>query len=141
MSPRGGKRSGKPGAQYANRSDLRAPGAPDIPKVPQGQPYGAAGQQTQALAAAPAQGPPGVPTPPSPAPGGPPPGSFGDFGRPTERPNEPITHGAPLGPGAGTEILPTAADNNLNLLRSIYRNHPSQALEQIIEEMSSRGSA
>lgn len=37
--------------------------------------------------------------------GGVPPGSWGDFSRPTERPNEPITHGLPSGPGGGPEVL------------------------------------
>lgn len=93
--PRGGKRSGKPGGLYPNRSDLRGPGTPDIPKQEfQGQPYGAATQQAQAQQVAP------VAAPPMPAPG-----SLGAFNRPTERPDEPITAGLPSGPGPGPEVL------------------------------------
>jgi len=32
-------------------------------------------------------------------------GSNGPLTRPTERPNEPVTHGLPVGPGAGPEAL------------------------------------
>lgn len=31
------------------------------------------------------------------------------FGAPTQRPNEPITQGVNIGPGGGTEVLPSAA--------------------------------
>lgn len=142
--PRGGRRSGKPGQAYPNRADLRT--APDAgASTFKGQPYGAATQQAQAQVAAPAQSPP-VPAagPPTAGPeaggqpqGGPPPGSFGDFTRPTERPNEPVTHGAPMGPGAGPEILPSPVNTTLDQLRSVYKQFPSQALEQIIEELTS----
>ena len=33
------------------------------------------------------------------------PGSHGPIDRPTERPNEPVTHGLPVGPGGGPEAL------------------------------------
>ena len=32
-------------------------------------------------------------------------GAAGPLDRPTERPNEPVTHGLPVGPGAGPEAL------------------------------------
>lgn len=32
-------------------------------------------------------------------------GIRGAFSRPTERPNEPVTHGLPVGPGGGPEVL------------------------------------
>lgn len=107
--PRGGKRRGTTGKQYPNRSDLRGPGTPDIPKSFQGQPYGAATQQEQAQAAAPV----GPSSPPGGPPGGGggvsppvvPPGGLGDFRRASEYPDRPITHGLSTGPGAGPEIL------------------------------------
>ncbi len=37
---------------------------------------------------------------------GPAAGQFPDFGRPTERPDEPISHGVDIGPGGGSEVLP-----------------------------------
>lgn len=61
---------------------------------------------------------------PSPAAGGAPPapageaptvlpGSFPDLARPTERPTEPLTHGAPVGAGAGPEVLGTGSPTSL----------------------------
>jgi hypothetical protein len=102
----GGARQGTPGAAYNNRSDLRT----QKPAAATGQEYGKAGGQLAAQAAVPMAGPQaGLPTP------GPDPmgaaasfqmPSFGAFDRPTERPDEPLTHGAPVGAGAGPEILP-----------------------------------
>ncbi len=103
---RGGRRKGEPGKPYPNRSDLRGPGTPDIPKNFTGQPYGAAQQQQQAQAAAPAGPPQGAPGPAAAL--GPPPvpaGSLGAFNRASERPGEPITAGLPSGPGPGPEAL------------------------------------
>lgn len=72
----------------SNRTDLRTA----IPKqaVP-GQPYGEAGAQLSAQEAVP-MGRPDLPP-------------LDPFDRPTERPDEPITAGAPFGPGAGPETL------------------------------------
>ena len=104
----------------ANRTDLLSP-AP-VTTVG-GQTYGDQAAQMQAQRTIPmANGPvmptaqapqsPGAPTPPGGAPGdllqqtlahnGP-----GDMTltRPTERPNEPVTHGLPVGAGAGPEAL------------------------------------
>lgn len=95
-----------------NRSDLTRP-AP-ITTVP-GQGYGEQAQQRAAQqvipmgaqpvatggggAGAPPQTPSAAPAPQMPLPGVKP------FTRPTERPNEPVTHGLPVGPGAGPEAL------------------------------------
>lgn len=104
--PRGGRRRGTTGKQYPNRSDLRGPGTPDIPKSFQGQPYGTAVQQEQAQSVAPASPPVGPPgggggvSPPTVPPGG-----FGAFTRGSERPDEPITAGLKSGPGPGPEAL------------------------------------
>ncbi len=103
-----------------NRADLTQPSAQAVPD----QPYGVAAQQRQAMNAiplpirqqaqpvssqaspAPGSGPstpaPGVP---SALPGAPMVGANGPLTRPTERPNEPVTHGLPVGPGAGPEAL------------------------------------
>ena len=62
----------------------------------------------------------------------------GSFTAPTARPNEPITAGAPFGPGPG----PVAAgipdnqqieDDALIEMRAIYRMYPSQELADIIQ--------
>jgi hypothetical protein len=106
-----------------NRSDLI--GARPLPNTTAtGQPYGAAGEQRAAqgqipmaptpisTGPAPAANPSAVPQPaPSPndvlaqaqAHNGP--GDIPPLDRPTERPNEPVTHGLPMGPGAGPEAL------------------------------------
>jgi hypothetical protein len=101
-----------------NRSDLTKPTSQTVP----GQGYGVAAEQRAAqqqipMGTPPAPSPsgagpgPGAGAPPTPpAPGPPPspivpPGSNGSISRPTERPNEPVTHGLPMGPGAGPEAL------------------------------------
>jgi hypothetical protein len=139
--PRGGKRQGRIGAQYANRSDLRTPSAPlPVTTVP-GQAYGAATQQRAAqqivpMAANPVVAPPGsppaVPPPASPtAAGGLPPlqpGQMGAFDRPTERPGEPVTAGLPSGAGPGPEALglggPTQPDTVAGVLQRIATLSP-----------------
>lgn len=51
---------------------------------------------------------------------GPAPGELGDFGAPTARPGEPITHGLPTGPGAGPEVLRGGTgDSAKNLVRQL----------------------
>jgi hypothetical protein len=111
--PRGGRRNGAPGQAYGNRSDLNA-GAKPVPvsAVP-GQQYGAAKAQMDAQRAVPMQGTPMPATPGQP--GTPDPllaqanpvyaGDHGDPTRPTERPNEPVTAGLPVGAGPGPEVL------------------------------------
>lgn len=96
----------------SNRTDQLAPAAPTA--APD-QAYGQAGQQLAAQQALPiANGPTATAAQP-PAPSGPPdllaqtmghngPGDL-SLERPTERPNEPVTHGLPVGPGAGPEAL------------------------------------
>lgn len=88
--PRGGPRSGRPGAQYPNRSDLQS--APRLaPQANQGQPYGTAKAQLDAQAEVPMGAPP-VP-----------------LAAPTQRPGEPVTSGLSLGPGPGPEAIPSLA--------------------------------
>lgn len=118
--PRGGRRSGAPGKAYAQRSDLSVNKGP-VPNQPYpmggGQGYGEqkAMMDSQAQmpvsspqAPGPTAGPPGLPGQPQ-APLGPAPGELGTFHGPTERPNEPITHGLPTGPGGGPEVLSNPA--------------------------------
>lgn len=113
QSGRGGRRQGTPGKSYTNRTDLQT--HQPIRTTP-GQTYGVAGQQAQAQAQMPlpSGGPNAGPMAPQPAgmgpalPGlgaGPTPGSLGPLHAPTDRPNEPVTHGLPTGPGAGPEVL------------------------------------
>lgn len=111
---RGGKRSGKVGVGYPNRTDLNQPQPVAVQTAP-GQVYGAAAQQAAAQKAiplttpgvvAPTSPPASAPGPSTPAaPALPSPGSLGGFTRPTERPHEPVTTGSPSGPGGGPEVL------------------------------------
>lgn len=109
------KRAARP--LQANRSDLTQPSAQAVPN----QPYGVAAQQRMAMNAIPLpnqqQARPSspaaggaassLPTPgvPSAVQGAPMVGANGPLTRPSERPNEPVTHGLPVGPGAGPEAL------------------------------------
>lgn len=101
--PRGGKRTPTPNTAYSNRTDLNKPVA--VQAAPN-QPYGQAKAQTDAQHIAPVAPPAGPPPaqgpPPAPLPQ---PGQGGDFTRPTDMPDQPITHGLPSGPGAGPEAL------------------------------------
>lgn len=144
MSPRGGRRSGTPGRSYANRTDLNT--ALPVTTAP-GQPYGSRVAQERAQEALPM-----APAPrPAMAPGnprggdlqrpGPLPGELGDFLRPTERPNEPLTAGLATGPGPGPEVLAGAfgADSGADELRAIYLRFPTESLRELLEDLDPEG--
>lgn len=114
---RGGKRQGRVGAQYTNRSDLATgPRAPSVPQVaPAGnQPHGAQAAQLRSMQALPLATQPPVP---SSATGvavtGAAPPPLTPLDAPTQRPGEPVTHGADSGPGADSSILGIQPDNPL----------------------------
>ncbi len=128
--PRGGRRQGRPGVAYSNRSDLNAKvpimAAPD-------QPYGEAGAQRASQQAVPLRNPSAVAPPPSP-------GSV-DLMGPSARPGEPVTAGVPSGAGPGLEALgmgprPSAA---LEELRAIYLAFPEEGIRELIEELERGG--
>lgn len=123
-------RQGKPGTSYANRSDLQS-AEPVAIKTAPGQTYGQRTAQAAAQKAVPLAPPPGPAVTPSapPVPAGPPhsgqqlgpqtpqqsppqslhstspePGELHWTG-PSQRPNEPLTHGMAQGPGAGPTVL------------------------------------
>lgn len=98
--PRGGRRTGTPGAKYENRSDLRKPKISD--PVPTGLAYGEHKKQAEARAA--------IPVPTAVAPTSPSPATAVarpviPLTEPTQRPDEPLTAGLPVGPGPGPEAL------------------------------------
>lgn len=137
----GGVRQGTPGTAYAQRSDMRTQKVTTAP----GQTYGKATAQAEAQKAVPLAGPAaGLPAGQDahaaaaafPMP------SFGAFDRPTERPAEPLTHGAPTGPGAGPEILPgmgAAPAGMAGLLRSIAGATGSSDLAELAARAESLG--
>lgn len=120
---RGGKRQGTPGQSYSNRTDLLNNYASTAPAPPAPQ-TGAPVQPAQPPVGAPATGAPPVP----------PPGSLNTFG-PTQRPNEPLTHGLPSGPGAGPEVLQQFTPDPLvqasALLSSIPAVHQTPAIKAL----------
>lgn len=139
--PRGGRRRGRPGQQYPNRSDLGNPAA----QAPTANPAARAAAVTrpprvriegaQGLQATPqaARAPEAPPAPPSPA--FPLPGSFGPLSRPTERPDEPLTAGLPFGPGPGPEALAVPPQTTADELRAIYARYPLPELRELIEDI------
>lgn len=136
---RGGRRSGKPGASYGNRTDLQ-----QAPRVAGGQPYGVAQMQRQAQQAVPIAGTPmpapgaaPMPAAGAPMPQGPLPGSLG-FTDPSQRPGEPVQHGLPMGPGGGPEVLGNVPDANSAVatqLRAIYMRFPTEQMRGLIEQI------
>jgi hypothetical protein len=83
-----------------------------------GQQYGQAGQQLAAQQAMP------IAAQPVPAAPAIPPGAHGPLTRPTERPGEPVSAGAPWGPGANDLGLPTPPDSQGADLARLRRQLP-----------------
>jgi hypothetical protein len=98
--------------KFSKRTDG---GATQVMSTVPDQPYGAVKQQLASERSAPMAGQ----APMAPAaqvaaqqqgqPAGPPPYQGGAFNAPSARPNEPITAGVDIGPGAGSEALSTIA--------------------------------
>ena len=101
-----------------------------------GQTYGKATQQMEAQRAVPMGRSPVETTAAQAV--RPQPNTPGAFFGPTTRPDEPITAGAPFGPGPGTEVTNAMSPLQdqiaaLAEIRAIYRMHPSQELLDIIQ--------
>lgn len=60
---------------------------------------------------------------------------------PTERPNEPVTSGNPLGEGPGPESLnlPQRSFNATTVLSRLAQNDPTGNIEMILNDLNSRG--
>lgn len=106
---RGGRRTGTPGTAYSNRTDLNAnSGALPIQTPPSAE-YGQSATLRRSQQAVPMANPQ-APPPPAGSPSAPtapviPPGGFGDPLRPTDRPDEHVMAGLPVGPGPGPEAM------------------------------------
>jgi hypothetical protein len=105
-----------------------------------GQTYGEAGKQMAAQRAVPMGSAPTDVAPtatPRPVPG-----TLGSLTRPTERPSEPITAGAPFGAGpspmAAGIPMPTG-DQALAELRAIYSMYPNDDLADLIDSATREG--
>lgn len=132
--PRGGRRSGRVGKSYANRSDLNGGPLP-VQTAPSPQ-YGARVASERQQQAVPLSAPP---TPPPaaqpqqmverPAPP--------DLFAPTMRPDEPLTAGIDGGAGPGSEAI-NATDDPVTLdLRRLYLAYPNEDLRELIEDRES----
>lgn len=100
-----------------------------------GQTYGKATEQRNAQRAVPMAAPPTEVQRPVP-------GTLGSLTRPTERPAEPITAGAPFGTGpspVGAGIPQPAGDNALEELRMIYQMFPNDDLADLIDSYTRDG--
>lgn len=147
-SRQGGPRAGTPGTAYPNRTDLAQNKTLPVKAAP-GQVYGQAAAQEQAQKAVP-MGPPGASSAPPGAPQGPPmaalqsspipPGAFGDIHRPTERPLEPVTAGAALGPGPGPEALGPGVQPNGNV-SSLLQQAATSTGSNLLLQMAQRAQA
>ena len=122
---------------YGQRTDLNKMPATAVP----GQTYGEAGAQKSAQQAVP-MGASAQPAPPSVTPG-----QYGPFDRATERPNEPVTTGNPLGAGAGPEVLPApppaylqpgSREDLISQVRYIYSKNPNSAVFQLLLELENQ---
>jgi hypothetical protein len=105
-----------------------------------GQTYGEAGKQMAAQRAVPMGGAPtDVAQTATPRPV---PGTLGALTRPTERPSEPITAGAPFGAGpspmAAGIPMPTG-DQALEELKAIYAMYPNDDLADLIDSATREG--
>ena len=65
---------------------------------------------------------------------------------PTERPDEPITHGVDVGPGAGSDIISTPPmatpqpEQSIQMVQALYMQDPSnQDLRYMLENLSKQG--
>lgn len=117
---KGGPRSGNPGTSYTNRTDLAADTQPVA--VPTGQTYGEAGAQKAAMSQI------GIPDLQGML------QSMPGLTDPSQRPDEPLTAGMPMGPGPGP-IGPPKGDGGLGLLRRMVAEYPDPEMFQLLEEM------
>lgn len=112
----------------SERTDLNVSSQPAryIAGLPQGQGQATYDQQT----AAPMAGTAPVPM-----------GEITRLTAPTARPDEPITAGAPFGPGTNftTVKIPNTQPTVLNVLQNIAENDPSGDTELIFLDLQNRG--
>jgi hypothetical protein len=128
----GGSRVGKPGANYQNRTDL--PGKTQPITVASGQEYGTRGAQEDAQRAIPL--PAGAPPPAPTSLGSVTAGPITPLDAPTQRPNEPLTHGLPIGAGGGPEVLGGSVNSNdpVLYLEGLYQSTNDPSVYAMLQE-------
>lgn len=127
---------------YPNRSDLRNPTTKVARAAATGQPYGEAGKQLASQKVMPMAPSPTTVVPQNTAPRVAP-GQLGAFGRPTERPDEPVTAGMNFGAGpnaieAGIPFVP-GRNPAIEELKAIYRMFPNDDLADLIDSAIREG--
>ena len=119
---RGGRRAGKPGVSYGERTDLNANKALPV-QAPTGLQYGQRKVQEQSQQQVPIAPPPTNPPPVgaaiSPLGTGPAPGELTPLHAPTALPDEPITAGLPIDAGPGPTQSPMVANTLSDLVKSL----------------------
>jgi hypothetical protein len=126
---RGGKRQGRPGVGYSNRTDLMAPGG-RMPNVP-GPASPASGAQSA---------PPASPRGGTEVPAWISPDQTPRLNDPSGRPAEPLTTGLMSGPGRGPEALgPTPPSPVLASLEASYAAMPTPQLRRVIARFRAQG--
>ena len=121
---------------YPNRTDLQNPAKKVAVQAAKGQTYGKSAAQMESQRAVPMGPSPSAMQPqsaPKPAVA---PGGLGNFSRPTDNPNEPLTAGANFGPGpnaAQAGIPSSATDQTLNELQAIQAMYPNSDLADLID--------
>jgi|DEB19_MinimDraft_3_1074340.scaffolds.fasta_scaffold08043_2 hypothetical protein len=118
---------------YGNRTDLNNP---MTKMVAPGQTYGKGAAQRRAQQAVPMAS--AASDMPAQAPAGPVPGGLGDFTRPTERPQEPITAGVNFGPGmnadqAGVNRPMRSDDPLLDRIQQLYAMFPNEDVADLLD--------
>jgi len=148
--PRGGRRVGAPGVAHGQRTDLNKPATQPIQVAPSAQ-YGQGVQQLQSQQAIPLPNNNALPSTANQAvqqqqaaatvPAGPMPGELGGLQDPSQRPNEPVTHGALSGPGGGPEVLQTGLPMNSvsQMLSSLAQTSNSADLAVLAQAAGAMG--
>jgi hypothetical protein len=121
--PRGGKRQGTQGKAYSNRTDLAVDYAANGNPAAGGMPVAG----VNAPIKPPVIGPDQVP----------------NLGDPTMRPNEPITAGLSIGPGAGPSALgpmpPSPTDPVRQVLQAMLLLGPNPDVQRLMNRLDYQG--
>lgn len=151
--PRARKPPRAPGGNAkAQRHDLVMPA--QAPAAPTNMEYGSHNDSIAAQRALPVAGSPPPPAPGGAGPAAGPPGAGGGFAgalaaamahpasadaldAPTNRPDEPLSQGAPFGPGAGPEKLglPSAGEDIALKMHLLYQQYELPEIAELLTEM------
>lgn len=121
---------------YPNRTDLQNKAKKIAASAAKGQTYGEAGKQIAAQKIVPMGSSPAEQVPQLQ------PGQLGSLSRPTDRPTEPVTAGAPFGPGRNAPAgfaVPRNFDPVLAELRALYQAYPSEELADMLDSYVREG--